>query len=867
MAFPPPLEFRTARIRMTRPWPARPVVLLSLTLLGAALRAQTPVYRFTDEAIDSATSNVWLRADFDGDGDVDLLCGAQILLNDGHGRFLASGVEFPVAGSASAVAADFDQDGLTDVAALVPVASINPSVVVYLNGPGLQFVQSPLSFPVLPPPTVVGFVHPTAIGAGDVDGDGVPDLVVATTQRPNPYSAWSNGYAFLARNTGGALFTLVAGAFPATTMPARFVALRDLDGDADLDAVFAGGYGTQLRIATNHAAAFTTPPAIFPGSILSVTSIDFGDFDGDGSQDLVVGDYSVVNDPRVVVLGPLSSPTLGVPFVLPLKVDVVAVDVDTDGRSELLVATSGATAAPVLELRSVGTNGAFGPVIQSYPGLGVIPGFQRPSAFDADGDLDDDLVCTDVNAGRPDLLMNAGSGAPARFPSHMASAPRLTMMVAGNLDQDDVPDVFGYDATSSTLLVGAKNDGDGNFVAAATIPITGAPRYSAPLAFDADGDGDSDVFLAFSPSSTGATGPDFLYLNQGGTGFTVTTAVASAFGRNTAVALDCDSDGDVDVVAAPAMAFGAAHPLDLILNAGGAFQPPMPIGMPHPSYDLDVGDFDGDGWEDLFQSNATYTLGGFTVADTCIVYLRTGPAVFTAVPTSFSAFTAAAGDLNGDGLCDVVADGQVWFASGGGSFTAGPVLAASAPPRSWLADVDLDGDLDLVMPNSDIRRNQGAGVFGPIESIPTATAPLNSSGMPAFADFDQDGDPDLMLRGPHYAANCTRQLAVGKFPRPGRPLAVDLYGPPAESWTLVFSAATTQLSLPPYGTLLIDPTSAVVLASGVFSAVAGPAEGTSDFTVTLPSSSAIVGLTGFVQAIEGTTPRLTNRLKLTVLGF
>src|SRR5215472_711549 len=95
---------------------------------------------------------------------------------------------------------------------------------------------------------------------------------------------------------------------------------------------------------------------------------------------------------------------------------------------------------------------------------------------------------------------------------------------------------------------------------------------------------------------------------------------------------------------------------------------------------------------------------------------------------SVSEYTANAsiGDLNGDGKLDIVlAKGRHWpqadvvlFGDGKGHFTPGPPLP-NKPDRSYsapLADLDGDGDLDIVISNDApdpkiILLNDGKGHF------------------------------------------------------------------------------------------------------------------------------------------------------------
>ena len=112
--------------------------------------------------------------------------------------------------------------------------------------------------------------------------------------------------------------------------------------------------------------------------------------------------------------------------------------------------------------------------------------------------------------------------------------------------------------------------------------------------------------------------------------------------------------------------------MQLLRNLGPAgFAAPVPVGVFHFTFDLDLGDFDGNGTVDVFQTNTNAYNGA---PDPCVTYLSSGTGAFTAVPQTFSGYYTAAGDLNSDGMADLVVDSQVYFAAGGGSFTAGPAL-------------------------------------------------------------------------------------------------------------------------------------------------------------------------------------------------
>ncbi len=886
--------------------------LVIVAVAASLSAAQSPLRRVDRPA---PTDELFAAVDYDGDGDVDALSWSnggfdgRVLVNDGHARFTAvpaTGLTLPATAQPGQVlGADVNGDGFGDVIVhdLAGTGSL-PGNVLFLGGPALVFSPGP-AFPAPPPSAAFGVAAVSALAPVDFDGDGDLDFAVASVVASA--LGWVDGAPGLWMNLGAAGFVLApAGAFPVGSVPSLRVIVRDLDFDGAPDIVFSGslaGSPTLDFVAFRNLGGSGTflVPAGYPLSLTlfvgSISAATYGDFNGDGLADLVYPVLSTSPAGAVHVrLGSAAGPSAPVVSFLPgvgpaPAFDVLkAIDTDADGSDELLL--SGPAGITVID---VGPTGSAGALLAVYSGAFRLG---PPLDFDQDGDFD--LATTTRNpvgtfVAAPGFLMNdsAGSfvlletaGGPDGFFNGGAGSGHTAMC---DVDGDGVADVIGLSATSA--LAGAYSvalsDGAGGFVAPPTLSF-GAP-FLLPAAAgtllpsrlrttaDFDLDGDADFFVRGSVGNS-LTSPsvDALFLNQGGAfGPAVLSAslpnACAACGFGTTAAVDFDRDGDPDVIlttigAAPALLWMTA-------NVGGTFAPSASVGTPIHTRDLLTGDFDGDGFGDVLQLCSATAIP--TPVASVLWSSQPGGPVAVPLPGFLGEF-AAAGDLNGDGVTDVVVDGTAYYFLGGAP-VAGSVLSSPLRAPGLLTDLDGDGDSDLVESPGTVMMNLGAALFGPPESVlyrfgslagqPASWAPPRTDHRSFVADIDRDGDPDVIAPGPTVLLNTSRQLVHEGAPRLGRPTGVRVFGTPGQPFALFGAPNVAQFSLPPFGTVLIDPISAVLAATGTLAPTGGPTPGEALIPFFVPNLPAFLGVTLHWQAVDSASARFTNRLTSVIAAY
>ncbi|MBA2389407.1 MAG: VCBS repeat-containing protein [Geodermatophilaceae bacterium] len=234
-----------------------------------------------------------VKGDFDEDGVVDLVMAVADSANDvslfegkRDGTFVQPPKQFDVARYAAyAVKSDFNGDGHLDLAVSdIGKSQTAPGAVVVLLGKGDGTFEKARSFPS-------GGKQPTGLAVSDVDGDGDKDLAVANSVSGDPNSAAGNVTVLL--NNGEGAFEAGQSVEPPTPPSSRvgpvFLAAGDLDGDGDPDILATAFVATQagetgnVLVLENGEGRYARGQSVAVGA--DPQQIVVGLFDGDRRPD------------------------------------------------------------------------------------------------------------------------------------------------------------------------------------------------------------------------------------------------------------------------------------------------------------------------------------------------------------------------------------------------------------------------------------------------------------------------------------------------------------------------------------------------------------------------------------------------------
>jgi hypothetical protein len=480
--------------------------------------------------------------DLDGDGNLDLVVAPQtgftrgLLLSiniswgNGDGTF-QTGTSLPAGTSESGVVVgDFNNDGRPDLAA---ANSGSNSVSILLNqggrkfAPAVSYRTNKLDFTSLP----------NLLTSADFNGDGRPDLAIATVTGIQVIRNVGGGKLFAPGaielgGTGSPLFAvslngdahrdIVVEAFGVFDIgstqvlygdgtgqfPQRFsgpgsypgyqgLAVGDFNGDGRLDLAYGGDSGSGSILLNSGANSFANGPSIDGFNPVA------GDFNNDGFSDLVISDPSTSNIVLYLnhgdgTFGAVSSYAGGM---------VKAMDINKDGKRDLILTDDQRNQVTVLLGNG---NGTFQPARLST--VSQIPSGFTVGDFNRDGKLDV-AVALDKSI---EVLLGRGDGTFAPGTSY-AAPTGVNSLLQTDLRHDDKEDLLFTDGQLLWVMYG---NGNGSFQAPMSYDVGPNPIWLTVGDFNEDGA--PDVAVSEVQSSALA-----LLLNTGGTRISLKSSAAS----------------------------------------------------------------------------------------------------------------------------------------------------------------------------------------------------------------------------------------------------------------------------------------------------------------------------------------------------
>lgn len=699
--------------------------------------------------------------DLDSDGDLDTFVANwgpgsannanTVWINAGDGQFSDSRQTLGDARSYVVALGDVDNDGDLDAF----VGNVGPNRV-WINNGNATFTDSG---------ALLGDASSIDVALADLDNDGDLDAVVANGGTNQRAAIWINqGEA-----QGGTTGVFLDNGSVLDSTEDWSIALGDLDGDGELDAVTAAPYPYGVpanRVWLNDGTGALSDSGQLLGNG-GTQEVVLGDLDGDGDLDIFfANDFgsSQVWFNQGGVQGGTASTFIhsGQDDIIGSTLDAKMADLDNDGDLDVFLAhhyngppnsvwLNDGTGHLLFALQSqqLGASVSYGVALGDVDGNGLVDAFVANYGY----------------AGVP--------AQPNRVWKQQASSARIINFVStsqhlgyragqdvalGYLTMDGTLDAFvankAFHIMDSANRTWRNNEefslfGRAVFFRLQTLEDTDS--FAVALG-DVDNDGNLDAVVAND-------GPNRVWLNPSGDGRLSDSGQTLGTAHSTDVALgDLDNDGDLDAVVANRQ---PDEPDTVWLNQGG-----VQGGTPGHFADsgntlggaedwaLALGDLDNDGDLDVVtaQAQGSPPSNHVWLNDGTGAFRESGQVVGTGDTTAL-----ALGDLDGDSDLDIfvandTASSQVWLNRGGAQGGTARHFVASGQDEITgstqdvaLGDLDNDGDLDAFLANDDgepngVWVNNGTGTF----TLEAQVGAGYSTGV-ALGDLDDNGSLDAFV--------------------------------------------------------------------------------------------------------------------------
>jgi gliding motility-associated-like protein/uncharacterized delta-60 repeat protein len=666
--------------------------------------------------------------------------------------------------------ADMDGDGRADIV----VATRDNSVIRIFRNLGLSGPLSATSFAApVSFATTLTFTNGSGLTTVDFDNDGKLDMAT---------SGWTGGPGAFAtfRNisTPGNLVFETVERWNGLSDESPVQAAGDVDGDGLIDLVSGEGSApgatwiTQ-NISTPGNIEFGVSQAFFGNNSHQGTTL--GDLNGDGKPEFIHKIQNSLNQQDIYTnTSTPGSISFGASFTLPVAIQgsMIVFDFNQDGKNDLAW-KDGFTSNDILVRLNTNTGGPLSLADFATEIIldAELSGYGGASLGDINGDGKVDILATDSDT--PAVFENVFSGgafdANAFIPAHrfpgIGSFTYPVAPQAADLNGDGKPDmVVGFTNSSPNRIAIYENKN----VVAPAISVTTVSPLAGPI-----GSTVTITGSGFSPN----VADNFVYFGavqaSVSTASTTSLTVLVPIGANYAPVsvrvgeLSSTYHLPFKTTFSPGVTFNNTH-----------FAPPVAFTLADANDDIDVIDIDTDGKPDI--AAETTTQHAFFFRNTHSLGAITTSSLTAAGSTPAGAATNIKFlDVDGNGLAELIGlQGQLFpnnSTPGAVSFGTGLTgLPFFATATAAFADFNLDGKTDLAATESTqlvVHENRSvsgtltaAGAFGSFaNSISFARPSTSFGGGLVAADFDGDGYADAIAANP--SANTFSIFRNNKAPR------------------------------------------------------------------------------------------------------
>ena len=670
------------------------------------------------------------------------------------------------AGASSVRLADFDGDSDLDVLA----TSLGVDEVFWFRNDGDQFVEEVIY-------TETHGIWDSEVG--DLDGDGDQDFI---------YTVRSQDRVVWRENDGSGNFTERVISSIDKDGP-RDLQLADLNGDGFLDITVAYENVNTVSWYQNNGLGTFTEVANLATNAASVKSVFTADLDNDGDMDVLsassdddnVGYYLNDGNGAFQVRKPVSTN-------IDSASNVITADIDGDGIKDVITTSNGDNALYSIQGIILNNNLFYGERVTIYEASSDP---KRVRATDFDGDSDIDILLA-VASSELIWLENDGTGKFSEPRTLTNVASQVWDIITGDTDSDGDMDVFLADYSTGNISLFENNvdpeisevfPKSGTIGSEVTILGTGysitnndqvyfngvqatilEQSFNRILVQVPSVDVDTAAIFIDGENGNITLSERFQVISPSTVNFTQQNTIveSTTFGFIALDIADIDGDGYLDLV------YGD-YDLNQIRwhrnNGDKTFSFQQNITISESGIkDLHIADVDKDGKPDIVFINelGSGLVGwlrneGGSYSGDGVGWTRE---VIAGVNTTNATQRVHLADLNSDGYLDVIStssqQGVAWFQNNQNSQFSGINIIDdenNIPGAEQIeaADIDNDGDLDIILTSDDPNlnapvwyENLGEGAFSSQNQF-QVTTPFDFTFALAITDINKDGYIDVIV--------------------------------------------------------------------------------------------------------------------------